>query len=104
MAHLRKMYDGYHFSPNSEDIYNPFSLLNALNDREYGKYWFSSGTPTFLIELLRKYDFDIESLDGMKAPAEQFDVPTEQIVNPLPVHSQSVAGSVPKRISYDKGL
>ena len=89
MAHLRKMYDGYHFSPNCEDIYNPFSLLNALNDREYGKYWFSSGTPTFLIELLRKYDFDIESLDGMKAPAEQFDVPTEQIVNPLPVLYQS---------------
>ena len=86
---LRRMYDGYHFSPNCEDIYNPFSLLNALNNKNYNKYWFSSGTPTFLIELLRKYDFDIESLDGMKAPAEQFDVPTEQIVNPLPVLYQS---------------
>ena len=89
MAHLRKMYDGYHFSPDCEDIYNPFSLLNALNDGEYGKYWFSSGTPTFLIELLRKYDFDIESLDGVTASSEQFDVPTEQIVNPLPVLYQS---------------
>ena len=86
---LRRMYDGYHFSPNCEDIYNPFSLLNALNNKNYNKYWFSSGTPTFLIELLRKYDFDIESLDGVTASSEQFDVPTEQIVNPLPVLYQS---------------
>lgn len=88
-SHLQKMYDGYHFSPHCEDIYNPFSLLNALNDREYGKYWFSSGTPTFLIGLLRKYNFDIEALDGMKASAEQFDAPTETILNPLPVLYQS---------------
>ena len=89
LEHLRRMYDGYHFSPECEDIYNPFSLLNALNDLDYNRYWFSSGTPTFLIELLRKCDYDIESLDGMEATAEQFDVPTERITNPVPVLYQS---------------
>ena len=89
MAHLRRMYDGYHFSPECEDIYNPFSLLNALNDRRYGKYWFASGTPTFLIEMLRRYNFDIESLDGTVLRAEGFDVPTESITDPVPVLYQS---------------
>ena len=86
---LKRLYDGYHFSPNCEDIYNPFSLLNALNDKEYNKYWFSSGTPTYLIDLLKKYDFDLESLDGMTASAEQFDAPTETVTNPIPVLYQS---------------
>ena len=89
LEHLRRMYDGYHFSPECEDIYNPFSLLNAFNDRRYGKYWFSSGTPTFLIELLRQCRFDIESLESITTSAEQFDVPTEKITNPVPVLYQS---------------
>ena len=89
LEHLRRMYDGYHFSPECEDIYNPFSLLNCLNDLDYNRYWFSSGTPTFLIELLRKCNYDIESLDGMEATAEQFDAPTESITNPVPVLYQS---------------
>ncbi len=86
---LKRLYDGYHFSPNCEDIYNPFSLLNALNNKNYNRYWFSSGTPTYLIDLLRKYDFSIESLDGINASAEQFDAPTESVTNPLPVLYQS---------------
>ena len=89
MEHLRRMYDGYHFSPECEDIYNPFSLLNAFNDLRYGKYWFSSGTPTFLIEVLQKCNFDIESLEGITASSEQFDVPAERITNPVPVLYQS---------------
>ena len=87
--HLKRMYDGYHFSPECEDIYNPFSLLNAFNDLRYGRYWFSSGTPTFLIELLRQCDFDIESLEGVTLRAEGFDVPTERISDPIPVLYQS---------------
>ena len=55
---LKRMYDGYHFSPDSEGVYNPFSLLNALEDKKLGMYWFSTGTPTFLIEKLKKSDFD----------------------------------------------
>ena len=89
LEHLKKMYDGYHFSPECEDIYNPFSLLSCLNDRRYSKFWFSSGTPTFLIEMLRKCSFDIETLEGITTSAEQFDVPTEHITNPVPVLYQS---------------
>ena len=89
LAHLKKMYDGYHFSPGCEDIYNPFSLLSAFSNLDYDSYWFSSGTPTFLINLLRRSEFDIESLDNTEASAEQFDAPTEQVHTPLPVLYQS---------------
>lgn len=51
-ASLKKMYDGYHFSKNGEDVYNPFSVLNAFFKKDYGSYWFSSGTPEFLIHKL----------------------------------------------------
>ncbi|MBR4208056.1 MAG: ATP-binding protein [Lachnospiraceae bacterium] len=55
---LRKMYDGYHFSHASEGVYNPFSILNAFSKKEFGTYWFSTGTPTFLIEKLKSSGFD----------------------------------------------
>ena len=88
-AHLKKQYDGYHFSKKCEDIYNPFSLFNALNAKEYKNYWFSSGTPTFLIDLLRETDFNIREMESLEATDEQFDAPTEQIVSPVPVLYQS---------------
>ena len=88
-AHLKKQYDGYHFSENSEDIYNPFSLFNAFNAKKYKNYWFSTGTPTFLLELLREADFNVRELEGMEATDEQFDAPTEQIESPVPVLYQS---------------
>jgi len=88
-AHLKKQYDGYHFSENSEDIYNPFSLFNAFNSKKYKNYWFSTGTPTFLLELLREADFNVRELEGMEATDEQFDAPTEQIESPVPVLYQS---------------
>src|SRR5574344_432135 len=59
LALLKRTYDGYHFSEDSEDIYNPFSLLNALNDKKINNYWFSTGTPTFLINLIKKFGIDI---------------------------------------------
>ena len=88
-AHLKKQYDGYHFSENSEDIYNPFSLFNALNAKKYDNYWFSTGTPTFLIELLQNVQFDVRMMDGMTAMNDQFDAPTETITDPIPVLYQS---------------
>lgn len=88
-AHLKHQYDGYHFSRNCTDIYNPFSLFNAFNDREYRNFWFSSGTPTFLLDILRRADFDVRTLDGLNATNEQFDAPTEQITDPIPVLYQS---------------
>ena len=88
-AHLKKQYDGYHFSKNSEGIYNPFSLFNALNARDYKNYWFSTGTPTFLIELLQNVQFDVRMMDNMTAMDDQFDAPTEVITDPIPVLYQS---------------
>ena len=88
-AHLKTQYDGYHFSKNGADIYNPFSLLNAFDQRSYENFWFSTGTPTFLIDLLRKTDFDIRILDGVTATGEQFDSPTDSITDPVPVLYQS---------------
>ncbi|MBO6291805.1 MAG: ATP-binding protein, partial [Selenomonas sp.] len=56
---LQTHYDGYHFAPRAEGIYNPFSLLNALADRMLGAYWFSTGTPTFLVRRLKTMHFDV---------------------------------------------
>ena len=87
--HLKQQYDGYHFSKACADIYNPFSLFNAFNAREYKNFWFATGTPTFLIELLQQTEFDVRSLDGVTATDEQFDAPTDKIIDPIPVLYQS---------------
>ena len=50
LAELTRFYDGYHFSEKSEDVFNPFSLLKALNARKIAPYWFGSSTPTYLID------------------------------------------------------
>ena len=55
---LKKMYDGYHFYPDTEGLYNPFSLLNALKKRSFSTYWFSTGTPSFLVKKLKAVNFD----------------------------------------------
>ncbi len=56
---LRKQYDGYHFHPEGEAVYNPYSLLCALQDKDFGSYWFETGTPTFLVKKLRDTVFDL---------------------------------------------
>lgn len=88
-THLKLQYDGYHFSKNCTDIYNPFSLINAFAQKSYENFWFSTGTPTFLIDLLQESDFDIRNLDATTATAEQFDAPSNRITDPLPVLYQS---------------
>ena len=60
---LRDRYDGYHFGARTPGIYNPFSLLNAFSDRQIRDYWFATGTPTFLVSLLKRNNFDLEKLD-----------------------------------------
>lgn len=88
-VHLKEQYDGYHFSENCPDIYNPFSLFNAFAQRSYENFCFSTGTPTFLINLLKESDFDIRELEGVEATAEQFDAPSNQISSPIPILFQS---------------
>lgn len=89
VAALRCHYDGYHFSEKSPGIYNPFSVINALDDKKLNSYWFSSGTPTFLVELLQKKGLDMLQLDDLWASEKRFDVPTEKISDPIPVLYQS---------------
>jgi len=86
---IKLRYDGYHFSSKSEDIYNPFSLLNAFDDQELDNYWFASGTPTFLIRQMQHFKTDIMSLDLMEEPADAFDIPTEAMTTALPLLYQS---------------
>ena len=62
---LQRMYDGYHFVDNTPGLYNPFSVMNALWDMELGSYWFESGTPTMLVEMLRRKHYNLDSLEGM---------------------------------------
>ena len=61
---LRRNYDGYHFAPNTQGMYNPFSVLNVLAKQQFGSYWFETGTPTYLVELLKRNDFGLEEIDG----------------------------------------
>ncbi len=86
---LKMTYDGYHFAWPSPDIYNPFSLLMALDRRNINNYWFGSGTPTYLIEMLRKFDVSAEKIGGEHVSASQFDAPTETMTNALPLLYQS---------------
>jgi len=86
---IKLRYDGYHFSSKSEDIYNPFSLLNAFDDQELDNYWFASGTPTFLIHQMQHFKTDIMSLDKLKVPSSAFDQPTENMKSALPLLYQS---------------
>jgi hypothetical protein len=65
---LKLKYDGYHFSAISDDVYNTFSLLNALSDKQLTNYWFSTGTPTYLTKILKKKTFDLSKFsDGVYA-------------------------------------
>ncbi|MCR4742416.1 MAG: AAA family ATPase [Treponema sp.] len=87
---LKAQYDVYHFSENSPDVYNPFSLINALADKSLSNYWFSTGTPTILTKLISKYDMDPKDFDeGGAATQEMFDAPTETATNPIPMLYQS---------------
>ena len=75
---LREYYDGYHFSSKSPDVFNPFSLLNAMANGNLDYYWFTSGTPTYLINMMKKYDTAYTDFaEGMEADASDFDAPTE---------------------------
>ena len=89
MTALKKQYDGYHFAWPSPDIYNPFSLLNAFQDNTLNSYWFESGTPTFLIEMMRKFNVTPSMLKPTNVMASGFDAPTENMSSIMPLLYQS---------------
>ena len=87
-ARLKEDYDGYHFCPDSPGMYNPFSILNTFAKKTYGSYWFETGTPTYLVELLKKSDYDLEEVSHVETDADILDsIFTDD--NPIPVIYQS---------------
>jgi hypothetical protein len=64
LAELKKHYDGYHFAKESEDIYNPYSVLNTFYNKDIRDYWFETGTPTFLVKMLKESNFEIPDLEN----------------------------------------
>ena len=89
IGQLKGNYDGYHFTWPSPDLYNPFSLLNAFADGKMNSYWFGSGTPTYLIEMLNKYGVAPQQIGGRKVFATAFDAPTERMTDITPLLYQS---------------
>jgi hypothetical protein len=91
---LKETYDGYHFYQDSEGLFNPFSLLNAFDDTALGSYWFRSGTPHSLVEMLRRYkergQFKVEDLEhGQPLAAGKFESPIEAQTGPMPLLYQA---------------
>ena len=86
---LKQKYDGYHFSENMVDIFNPFSLLNAFSHLNLGGYWFKSGTPTYLVRLLNHFDENMDELTGKYYSVPQFDDYKADVERPLPMIYQS---------------
>ena len=89
LGKLRRQYDGYHFAPYGDGVYNPFSLLNAFDNMAIGNYWFDTGTPSFLIRQMQHFHTDITAMDDIEVPASAFDRPTEAMTTALPLLYQS---------------
>lgn len=86
---LKRKFDGYHFSPNMLDIYNPFSILNAMSKKILSDYWFATGTPTYLVRLLSHCKENMNELTGRYYPREAFVDYRADVEAPLPMIYQS---------------
>ena len=89
LEELHKYYDGYHFSEHSEDVFNPFSLIRAMNGQKIESYWFGSGTPSYLIKSLQKYHVNVMDIEKKGCSVDDFDVSPEQMTSALPLLYQS---------------
>ena len=90
VAKMTQQYDGYHFAPRTEGMFNPFSVLNALKFSDFDNYWFQTGTPTYLVNLLKESDYDLRLLiDGIRLKPSDFAEYRVDINNPIPVIYQS---------------
>ena len=105
---LRMRYDGYHFSRNAEGVYNPFSVLQAMRTGSLDNYWFATGTPSFLVKMMKKFNTFLPALDGSRAKATEFDAPTEDMHSILPLFYQSgyltIRGYIPEVDTYKLGF
>ena len=88
-AELQANYDGYHFTENAVGMYNPFSLLNTFAKKKFGSYWFETGTPTYLVELLKLHHYPIEDLEHIVTSQPVLDSIDTASTDPIPVIYQS---------------
>ena len=88
-AKLKENYDGYHFCKKSVGMYNPFSLINALCDKDFNDYWFETGTPTFLVETLKRNNYELENMTREEVTADLLGSLDAIDTNPLPLLYQS---------------
>lgn len=87
---MELLYDGYHFCEYSEGVFNPFSVLNVFDGFKFSNYWFQTGTPTFLVEILKESNYDLRLLlDGIETSASSFAEYRVNSTNPIPLIYQS---------------
>lgn len=86
---LKEFYDGYHFTPSSADLYNPFSVLNTFDRKRFGSYWFETGTPTFLVELLQQKHYNLYQLSHEEVSEDMLAGIDAMEDSPIPVLYQS---------------
>lgn len=86
---LKERYDGYHFHHNMPGIYNPFSFLKTVSTKEFGSYWFETGTPTYLVTLLQLHNYNLESLSNIEVKGNVLNSIDGASTNPIPVIYQS---------------
>ena len=87
---LKDMYDGYHFSEESDGMYNPFSLLSTFRSRKFKEYWFETGTPTLLVNVMKQTSFDVTTLsDQVEVSVEDLGGMQDIINRPIPLFFQT---------------
>ncbi len=89
LAKVREMYNGYRFHQDGPGVYNPYSTLSLLRSEEFRDYWFQTGTPTFLVQLMKETDTDLREIDGIELQARDFADYRLDADRPLPVIYQS---------------
>lgn len=89
IAKLRERYDGYHFEEHTIGIYNPFSVLNAMSRKQYKDYWFETGTPTFLVDLLKMHNYRLQDLTTERVSGDVINSIDSMSTNPIPAIYQS---------------
>lgn len=86
---MRRRYDGYHFEESAPGMFNPFSVLNTFAELKFGSYWFETGTPTYLVQLLQKYDYNLEEMSRVECDSDTLNSIDSESSNPIPVIYQS---------------
>ena len=89
LARLKEDYDGYHFLNNGVDVYNPFSLLNTFANCEFGRYWFETGTPSYLVEVMKQDNYPLPDLTQEQVTGDFLNSIDSMSTNPIPLIYQS---------------